>query len=462
MQCAAFCDPQNLIQLISELELEKHSTWRRAALICKSRSQEDPGRSRLWIVPTDARAGANAELWVKENREIFDEMVNQSVVQTSVVFAGALPAEIGRHRIEVHSRTEGRGVRHTVRGIRTLSAPLHVWVDRLKTFSERGDIDVKARKDRLHNWAAAKWTKEKEAVYVPPNLQVTAETPGKLGEAARECLLAKKPTPIEKGFVVIYGSGGAGKTFFLDRIGERLVSAAIQDLTSSIPVLVQLAGILHRDALENWLSRNGFGMLTLDQLGTLLRWGVIVPLLDALDEVVKGDARQGSDEFLDHIFAFARDEGKARGLLACRDYYLTTDRAVVRDRAQANMFPQLLIGSFTAQDTRRFLQVRTGLPPEHASKWAETLERQAMQVVGEESEWEVIRHPVVLDTLAEYITRLPAGSQVAAAEEFRLSRQDIFGNIVDELLKREQQKLTNLWRESFEGELHADWMNPFE
>jgi hypothetical protein len=335
-------------------------------------------------------------------------------------------------------------------------------VDRLGVFDDSGNIDEKHRSDRLGKWATRYWTKEMRDVYIPPNFEIVHGSSPELGQAARSSLLASQPCCLEAGLTVIYGQGGIGKTFFLSRVAHDLAAAATKAATRSIPVFVQLAGVLHRYALETWLSHNDFRMLTLAQITCLLRHGVVVPLLDALDEVVKGEARQGSEEFLDHLLGLMTPEVGGRGILACRDYYLTTDRSLVGERVRRARSAELSIGPFAEKDTQRFIQHRARLSPEHASRWADALQREAAAVVGEETELEVVRHPVVLDALARYIKELPPESRVTAAEEFRLTRGDIFGQIVDELLKRERQKLAPLWEQTFVGRLEPDWMNPFD
>lgn len=470
MECRALTDSSSLAHLIADLEDTSSTPWRQAAVVCHSQSVEDPGRRRLWIIPRDEKAGANPRLWITQHRELMDELVHQTVAHTTIVFPGALPKSAERHFIDVASRedagqrqaTRARGRRSVRRDVRAVSAPSHLWVDRLRTFDHSGSIDEKTRSERLRKWGRRYWTKEMEGVYIPPNLRVVHDSSADIGEAATKNLLATRPSCPERGLVVIYGQGGVGKTFFLSRVADRLAVAASGDPTACVPVMILLAGVLHRYALENWLSRNGFGMLTLGQITCLLRHGVIVPLLDALDEVVKGEARQGSEEFLDHMLELTTGEEAGRGILACRDYYLTTDRALVRERVRESRCAELSIGPFDKQDTRRFIEASTGLSPDHASRWAEALERQAMAIVQEDEELDVIRHPVVLDTLARYIRDLPPESRVTAADEFRLSRGDIFGDIVDELLRRERQKHAPLWEETFAGWLEPEWMHPFE
>jgi hypothetical protein len=322
-------------------------------------------------------------------------------------------------------------------------------------------MDPLARKQKVDDWAGRLWDKEREDSYITPNLQVVNQTQSSATKV-KDGLLATKPICPEKRFVIIYGQGGAGKTFFLSRLAHLLSRAANASPVAPIPVLVQLRGILHSDALENWLSHSGFHMLSLRQITTLLRHGVVVPLLDALDEVVKGEERRGGDEFLKHLFGLAVNGSGGGGILACRDYYLTADRALVSDRAREYDFPELYIGPFDKKDTRKYIQVRTGLKPEHASRWANALEREAKEIVGEEAGFDVIRHPVVLATLARYILELPDEARANAADEFRLTRPDIFGEIVNELLKRERQKHTPQWEQKFAGQLDPGWMDPFD
>lgn len=470
MECRALNDPASLAQLIADLEDVPTRPWRDAAEVCLSQSVEDPGRKRLWVVPRDPRAGANPRLWLRQHPALLDELVDRTVVHTAIIFAGRFPEVAERHWIELRERTvtarsstrEARAGRRVRRDIRAISASSHLWVDRLRVSDEDGNIDERDRDDRLLRWGGRYWTSEMEGVYIPPNFQTLDEGSEKIADTARTNLLAARPSCLESGLIVMYGHGGVGKTFFLSRLAHGLTRATSASPTASIPVFVQLAGVLHRYALENWLSRNEFGMLTLGQITCLLRHGVIVPLLDALDEVVKGEARQGSEEFLDHLVQLVAGDTSGRGVLACRDYYLTTDRSLVRGRVHGSeCCAELSIGPFDQKDTRRFIQARTGLSPDHASRWADALEDQARAIVGEEEELDVIRHPVVLDTLARYIRDLPPASRMTAVDEFHLSTSDIIGQIVDELLKRERQKHAPLWEETFSGRLQSESMDPF-
>jgi hypothetical protein len=464
MECKALVTSESLARLIAELDGTDCNQWRDAAFVCLSPSREEPGRKRLWVIPLGIQPGTNVGVWIKDHQELFNELVNQSVANTTVVFPGDWPKKVERHPIDITSTEVGtkeksrrRSIRRT---IRATSATGHIWIDRMRIHTNDGELDDENRRQKLNTWAGKQWKKEDEDIYIQANL-LPADSQEENTQDIKDGLLAAKPEIPSGKFIVVYGQGGAGKTFFLSRLAHQLSRSALQDVGACIPVFVQLRGILHKYALENWLARTGFGTFTLSQLTILLKHGVIVPILDALDEVVKGEARIGSDEFLDHVFGQAKSGGTASGVLACRDYYLTAERAVVHDRASRANFPQLLIGLFDQQDTRRYLQVRTGLPPEHASRWAYALEREAREIVGGEAELDVIRHPVVLATLAQHITNLPDNSRVLAADDFHLTRTDIFGNIVDELLKRERLKHAPLWEEAFAGRLTSEWMDPF-
>lgn len=467
MDCKALIEPERLANLIADLEGTTCKAWRSDAYTCFAQSVDEPGRRRLWVIPRDAKAGPNPGLWIRNHAKLFDELIDRSVTQATAVFPGAFPQNVQHQWLDIPSLAEASEgpssarKRRARREIRATSAAAHIWIDRLRAFDATGNINEQLRREQLRRWGGRYWTKDMEDIYVQPNLLLVDES-SQVEEVARGGLLATKPACLENALTVVYGHGGAGKTFFLSRLAERLTSGAVSDVTSSVPVLIRLVGVLHKDALENWLSRNGFGQLTLAQIGNLVRHGVVVPIIDALDEVVKGEARQGSEEFLDQLIGSLASDTPGRGVLACRDYYLTSDRALVRERLQGSGSAELTIGPFDRQDTRRFIQARTGLSPEHASRWADALEAQAKEIVGEDDELEVIRHPVFLDTLSRYIKDLPQESRMNAVDEFRLSRGDVFGQIVDELLKREQQKHAPLWNEAFEGRLEAEWMDPFD
>jgi len=315
MECNALVKPQQLAQLISELDDAPLRSVRDDAYVCDIPAQNDPGRKQLWIIPTDAKLGANPNLWIKTHQELLDEVIDRSIGYATIIFAGSLPAAVERRRVDVHRVSpDGTRQRH-FQNIRIMSGPAHVWIDRLRIHDAEGYLNRTKREQQLKRWAGKHWHDEDEQSYIVPNLQTVQGSEETVAKKAQEQLLANRPSCPDSGFAIIYGQGGVGKTFFLSRVAHLLCRAAQQDLTASIPVFMALRGILHTDALETWLSHNGGEHLSLRQLTTLVRRGVVAPILDALDEVVKGEARKGGEEFLTHIFELAH-AGTLRGVLA--------------------------------------------------------------------------------------------------------------------------------------------------
>lgn len=468
MCCEALIDPRYLAELIRDLDGANERSEYRAAFTCAAPSVEEPGRLRLWIVPRQVGAGANPSLWVRQNRRLLQNLITREVIHCSVVFPGALPSRIGHEHIEIStSKEQGtpsstqRQSRPARKEIRTLSASTHLWVDRLRFHNARGDIDDGGRQKLISDLATKHWTPDKEEVYTRPKLEVVSGSSSRSG-LARQLLLERSPTA-PTGLTVLYGPGGIGKTFFLHYLAAKLGGQARQDTLASIPIFVHLPFLLHKQALEMWLSHHGFGRLTLDQIKILLRWGVVLPLLDALDEVVKGEAYYGSREFLEYMAELIQTSSHARGILACRDYYLNSDSmvpSIVRKWDSA----ELCFGFFGHQERRSFLQARTGLAPSHASKWTSVIEQEAVKILGEDSEEveELIGNPAVLDILAKYISELPSERRVIAADDFKLSSTHIFGDIVDQVLQREHEKIAHAWREAFEGRLAPMWLDVTE
>jgi hypothetical protein len=351
------------------------------------------------------------------------------------------------------------------REIRCISATTHFWVDRLRLHNPQGNIDHSRREKLLTKLSTRYWNDEREQVYIPPSLQPTKgghETSAAIGALIKD----KKPCCPERGLVVLYGPGGIGKTLILHRLANKLGNQAKSDIKAAIPVFIEPPTILHKMALENWLSSNGFDKLTLPQIATLLSHGCIIPFIDALDEVVKGEARQGSQAFLSHLTELTSSE-KAYGcaLLACRDYYLNSDSLVPDIVRSVRHTPaaELSFGFFDQKERRAFLQKRAQLDPSHASRWATALEKQSVEILGKKSEKEVeelIGHPVVLDTLARYIKDLPPKERATSADDFKIASSDVFGQIIEQLLKREQDKLNPSWETSFKGRLKSDWLDP--
>ncbi len=384
----ALVEPELLVNLIAQLEGNVDVKVAEDAYFCESQSADDPIRRRLWIVPHSKIAGANPQLWIRDRSHLFDRLIHRNIAVTSLVFAGEYPQKVDRVTIRVQRPADDKSPNAPLmafrREIRVLSAPAHIWIDRLGLYDFEGNIDGKKRNDKLISLAGKYWTPENERSYILPKFEAVDDGQGDAVALEAKNLVSKHPHIAPGRLVVVFGPGGSGKTLLLMMLANNLAKVSRQTLTSPIPVLVQLTGILHRAALENWLARRGFDRLTLAQLTIFIRAGLITPLLDALDEVVKGEARIGSDEFLDHLFDMVK-QGKTSGVLACRDYYLTMDKGVVRERAQLAGFPQLFIGPFTSQDTRRFLQLRAYLSPEEAKRWTDALEREAKHLVQSES-----------------------------------------------------------------------------
>jgi hypothetical protein len=226
-------------------------------------------------------------------------------------------------------------------------------------------------------------------------------------------------------------------------------------------VYAELPLLLHTDALETWLSAQGL-RLPLDAIQTLIEEGVVVPVLDALDELVRGQAREGSRQFLSHLRQTLGE--RARGVLSSRDYYLNLDPLVpaeLGDRVQ-----YLTVGFFDKPGRRRYVQVRTGLRGEHASRWANQLERQAAEALIGATDEEIealIGHPLFLDAFCQMITDIPEDRRATEADGFQLRSPDIFGEIVDQVLRREHtEKFLPAWEAQGLGrQLIEPWNDPF-
>ncbi len=103
MECNALVKPQQLAQLISELDDAPLRSVRDDAYVCDIPAQNDPGRKQLWIIPTDAKLGANPNLWIKTHHELLDEVIDRSIGYATIIFAGSLPAAVERRRVDVHA-----------------------------------------------------------------------------------------------------------------------------------------------------------------------------------------------------------------------------------------------------------------------------------------------------------------------------------------------------------------------
>jgi hypothetical protein len=452
-QASALTQPEDLLRLIARLEPQGHLLPHiETDEICGGvviPSPIDPGASVAFLVAVkapSARAAAERRWWA-ENRHVVEEILSRrSVSDVTVIFPGAWPERIWRGGTDRNMR------------VRLVSAVYHLWVDRLKRHNDEGDLDENAR-EKLVTKLGGEISAADERRYTPPSLYpAVAESPQT--EEARSGLLAEPADPLA-GLTVLFGPGGIGKSFFLRRLTARLARQSIKDPTSGIPVYAELPLLLHTDALETWLSAQGL-RLPLDAIRTLIEEGVVVPVLDALDELVRGQAREGSRQFLSHLKQTVGEH--ARGVLSSRDYYLNLDPLVpseLGDKAQ-----YLTVGFFDRPGRRRYVQVRTGLSGDHASRWANQLEGQAGEALVGATDKEIealIGHPLFLDAFCQMITDIPEERRATEADGFQLRSPDIFGEIVDRVLRREHmEKFLPAWESQGLGrQLMEPWNDPF-
>jgi hypothetical protein len=306
---------------------------------------------------------------------------------------------------------------------------------------------------------AGRWLPDEERRYTEPALDPVDETHERSIEV-RDALLHAHPDIQPGAVTVIYGPGGIGKTFFLRRVSSRMSHDAISQATEGIPVFAALPVLLHEDALETWLSRAGV-RLPIADIEALLTAGVIVPVLDALDELVRGQAREGSRQFLQHLRRIGSPSGRV--ILSSRDYYLNLD-PLVREELSSEATAELKMGFFSKAGRRRYVQMRTGLQDKDAARWAGRLEAQAQETLGTLGESDVeslIGHPLFLDAFCEIILELPADRRAVEVDEFRITSPNVFGDIVDRVLAREHDKVSPGWNAKFTRTFAGPWDDPF-
>ena len=412
------------------------------------RSQDDPGRKVLLLVPAEvpaARADGEAR-WLRDHRSALESLFKAHRTSlATVVFAGDWPGKQHRERV---GRTS----------VRIVSAAHHLWADRLRLHDEAGNVDEKARRAFLQR-LGARWTDEEERLYTDAALREVDDGSAEAKET-RESLVRNRPDLISGKVTVIYGAGGIGKTFFLRRVTDRFTRIAMSDRCVGIPVFAELPLLLHTDALETWLSHRGVRM-RLEQIRALISTGVIVPILDALDELVRGQAREGSRAFLEQLAATAG--GNGRIVLSSRDYYLNLD-PLVREGLGRSQPVELTVGYFTKSGRRRYIQMRTGLNESAASKWAGQLEEQAVEALAgltDEDLESLIGHPLFLDAFCRIILDIPAAERAASVGTFRIASPNVFGEIVQKVFEREEGKVQPGWNAKFADDLEGDWQAPF-
>src|SRR5690349_4540646 len=278
--CAALVGAPELYRLLASLErqggqIEDETPAPKAfeGLIVE-RSREDPGERVGYLVPSEVPSGAAAlrDRWLAEHRaEIAVAVKDHKLSRCTIVVPGEEPSAPLRARIEGCA-------------VRVVSATYHLWADRLRIFDEQGGLDPGACETFLER-LGPRWSDEDEKRYTEAALTPVAEE-DKAAAQARQMMIKTSPDLPAGAITLVFGPGGIGKTYFLRRLGHQLRRGARQDLTMPVPVFAELPVLLHGAALENWLESRGV-RLPNDQIRTLIGHGVIVPMLDALDELVR-------------------------------------------------------------------------------------------------------------------------------------------------------------------------------
>lgn len=409
--------------------------------------REDPGSHILYLVAEEAPSARadGGERWLKGRANSIEKLAADSGAPIcTIVVPGSWPPRQTRKRVG------------PIR-VRLVSAVHHLWTDRFRVHDSEGNVD-ETRRAALMQRLGGNWSEDEERRYTDPAIE--SVTDGDLrSNTAKEMLLRAQPDIPSGGVTVVYGPGGIGKTYFLRRVTKRMTRSAIAAPTQGIPLFAELPVLLHEDALETWISKQGI-RLPLPDIRALIQAGVLVPVLDALDELVRGQAREGSRRFLAHIRDASAQAGKV--LLSSRDYYLNLD-PLVREELGADQ-PQLTIGFFSKAGRRRYVQMRTGLDEQDAAKWASRLEQQAQETLSGLAEADVeslIGHPLFLDALCQLIIEIPPERRAVESERFQLTSPDVFGDIVDRVLEREHDKVKPGWDAKFENQLAGSWTDPY-
>jgi len=229
--------------------------------------------------------------------------------------------------------------------VRFISALEHLWLDRLHI----------EKTDRIHllDNLSSRWKTIEESEYIKPAISpLNSQHP--FSCTASALLNKSDPEFPKQGLTVIYGPGGIGKTHFLRRLTYQYTKQSENDLSQGIPVFIRLPLILHSDVLENCLSHfDGFKNLSNIQIKALISYGIIIPFLDAFDELARGTVRLGCQQFLKALGNTIKISGV--GLLTSRDYYLHIDPLIPIALRQYNI-AELLFGFFSKQERRNFIQ----------------------------------------------------------------------------------------------------------
>ncbi|MBI4006560.1 MAG: hypothetical protein HY356_07805, partial [Gammaproteobacteria bacterium] len=450
-ECTTLKDPDLFFSLMRALAPKANvvQEWDKSGLARSLLvpSKETPAHNLLYLIfprVTDGR-GNLVKKWIQEYEErLYAAAEKHRITTCTVIFTDSWPNK--------HQTISQKGLT-----IRFVSSVHHIWVDRLGLYDESGNIDDVARLELLKR-VGNEWSSENERSYTPPALSPVDENSDDAKSACTR-LLGESPTIPNGRISIIYGPGGIGKTFFLKRVANKLTRAANLEPLIGIPIFADLPALLHVDALETWISRAGI-RLPIAEIRALVRYGVIVPILDALDELVRGQAREGSRDFLTQFRGTTDRHG--RGILSARDYYLNID-PLVRECLSSSNIDELSVGYFSQQGRRRYIQLRTSLQAGDAARWANRLEDQANDTLGSLPGTNVdalIGHPLFLDAFCAFIAQLPSGRRINDADSFRFTSPDIFGEIVQHVLTREDMKAKDAWKSKFGTQLAGNWLTP--
>ena len=164
----------------------------------------------------------------------FQQLISHAVEHTDVVFPGALPRTVQRQHIEVprqsqQERGRGRTIRRE-RELRLLSAASHLWIDRIRIFNEKGDVDEAGREKLLNDHANRYWDRRKEDVYITPKIEAVDGRESFPSDVALASLLDSKSSCMDAGLTVLYGPVGSARRFFLHRLTNKLGTRAKEDI----------------------------------------------------------------------------------------------------------------------------------------------------------------------------------------------------------------------------------------